>query len=68
MRASDEHTINLFNEFNKFSNEPARIQYSVYHIPRKELIIVKVDKFSLTRLLYNANVERAFDAMFVYRK
>ena len=33
MRASGEHNVNLFNEFNKFNNEPARI----YHIPQKTL-------------------------------
>ena len=36
MLASGEHNIILFNKFNKFGNEPARIQYSIYHIfPKK---------------------------------
>ena len=27
--------LNLLTNFNKFSNEPAQIQYSIYHIPQK---------------------------------
>ena len=41
MRASGEHNIILFNKFNKFSNEPTQINYSIYHIPPKQLLIVK---------------------------
>ena len=36
MRASGERNIILFNEFNKFSNEPARIYYSIYRMPPKK--------------------------------
>ena len=61
------HNVILFNEFNKYSNEPVRIWYSIYHIPPKEFLIVKIDHFASTRLflLYNDIVLRAFDAMFV---
>ena len=34
----------LFNEFNKFSNKPARILYSIYHIPQKKFDNCKKDR------------------------
>ena len=59
--------LNLFKEFNKFSNEPARI-YSIYHIFPKIILIVKRSIFHqqaynvmltfsalLMLCLYNAN-------------
>ena len=56
MRASGEHNIISFNEFNKFSNEHARIYYSIYHMPQKRILNCKKDHLSPTRLSYNANV------------
>jgi hypothetical protein len=34
MQVFGERYIILFNKFNKFSNEPARIKYSIHHIPK----------------------------------
>ena len=49
MLASGEHNIILFNEFNKFSNEPIQIKHFIYLIPlkrtQKELLIVKYNHF-----------------------
>jgi hypothetical protein len=47
MLASEEQNIILFNELNKFSNEPTRIQYSIYYIPKKRLFEVQENRFSL---------------------
>ena len=47
MRASGK-----FNQFSKFSKEPARISYSIYHIPQRELLIVKKLSFSFQRHAY----------------
>ena len=63
MQASGKYNIILFNEFNRFSNEPARI-YSMYHLPQKELLIVKKIIFHHHAYYIMLNVKRAFDAMF----
>ena len=50
LKLFNEHNIILFNEFNKFSDEPARIKYSIYQMPFKNLLIVKKYHFALARL------------------
>jgi hypothetical protein len=50
MKASVEHNIILFNEFNKVSNEPQQILYSIYHIPIITTVSIQKNLFSLTRL------------------
>ena len=54
MRASGEHNINLFNEFNKLSNEPAQIFHSIYHISPKRTLNCK--KISFHRHAYNVTL------------